>query len=110
MNETTSVRSTSEAHELPDEILRDATFTLITTGDGKHATSITGWQNLIDLVRREFYEDGDISGHEEYWSMLVDDLHDSSHWDKDDQGPWYWATDYNDSNLMIYRHWIGNPV
>lgn len=108
MNETTSVGSTSEARELPHPILADATYSVIVTHDGKHATSVTGWQNLIDLVRREFYEDGDISGHEEYWAMLLDHLHDPSHWANDDQGPWRWVTDYADSEMIIYRHWIGN--
>lgn len=110
MNKTTSVGSTSEARELPDEILRDATFTLITSGDGKHATSVTGWQNLIDIFRREMWHEGDTSGNEEEWEGYLEMLHDLSQWDNDDQGPFAWDLHFEDGALIIYRHWIGNPV
>lgn len=110
MNETTSVGSTSEARELPDEILRDATFTLVTTGDGRHATSVTGWQSLIDLFRGEMWSGGDITGAEEEWEGYLEMLHDPIHWRKDDQGPWHFHVGFEDGDLIIYRHWIGNPV
>lgn len=100
----------SEARELPDPIMQDATYTLVTTGDGRHATSVTGWQNLIALFHREMWQDGDYSGNEEEQSGYLDILHDIVHWRYDDQGPWRFDLEFEDGSLIIYRHWIDIPA
>lgn len=83
-----------------DDFIRFSRFVVITTGDGKHAHEVAGWEAMISYVRECLWF-GEPNQPE--WDETVAAISDPSNWESDEYGSWCYRESYEDGGLNIYR-------